>query len=50
VQLQQMITDEVLWIPLVAPTNLLVMSKDITGAPATFQYMFGPWAAYLGAP
>ena len=50
VELQQMITDQVLWIPLVAPTNLLVMSKDITGAPATFQYMFGPWAAYLGAP
>ena len=45
-----MITDENLWIPLVAPTNVLVMSKNITGAPTTFAFMFGPWAAYLGAP
>jgi peptide/nickel transport system substrate-binding protein len=50
VELQKMITDENLWIPLVAPTNVLVMSKNITGAPSTFAYMFGPWAAYLGAP
>jgi len=38
-----------LWVPIVAPTNVLVMSSEITGAPATFSYMFGPWAAYLGA-
>ncbi len=50
VELQKVITDENLWIPLVAPTNVLVMNKNITGAPSTFQYMFGPWAAYLGAP
>ena len=49
IELQAIITDEVLWVPIVAPTNVLVMSKDITGAPSTFQYMFGPWAAYLGA-
>jgi peptide/nickel transport system substrate-binding protein len=50
IELQKMIVDEVLWVPIVAPTNVLVMSKDITGAPSTFMYMFGPWAAYLGAP
>jgi peptide/nickel transport system substrate-binding protein len=50
VQLQQIVTDENLWIPIVANTQPLVMSKDLTGAPSTFQYMFGPWAAYLGAP
>jgi peptide/nickel transport system substrate-binding protein len=50
VELQKIITDEMLWVPLVAPTNVLVMNKSITGAPSTFQYMFGPWAAYLGAP
>ncbi len=50
VELQTLITDEMLWVPLVAPTNVLIMNKDITGAPSTFQYMFGPWAAYLGAP
>ncbi len=48
VQLQTMITDEMLWIPIVAPTTTLVMNAELTGAPATFQYMFGPWAAYLG--
>ena len=49
-ELQAIMVDEVLWIPLVAPSNVVVMSTDLTGAPATFQYMFGPWAAYLGAP
>jgi peptide/nickel transport system substrate-binding protein len=48
-ELQAIITDEVLWVPIVSPTNVLVLDKRLTGAPATFQYMFGPWAAYLGA-
>jgi peptide/nickel transport system substrate-binding protein len=50
VELQAMITEQVLWVPVVAPTTALVMNKELTGAPATFQYMFGPWAAYLGKP
>ncbi|HSN11071.1 MAG TPA: ABC transporter substrate-binding protein [Propionibacteriaceae bacterium] len=45
---QKIITDQQVWVPLVAPNNVLVMNKSITGAPATFQYMFGPWAVYLG--
>lgn len=45
---QKIITDELPWIPLVAPNNLLIMNKAVTGPPATFSYMFGPWAAYLG--
>jgi len=49
VELQQLIVDEQLWISVVAPTTVLIMSKDLTGAPSTFSYMFGPWAAYLGA-
>lgn len=49
VQLQAMITEQVLWVPIVAPTVALVMNKDVTGAPSTFEFMFGPWAAYLGA-
>ena len=49
VQLQSLIMDEMLWVPIVAPTNVLVLNKELTGAPATFSYMFGPWAAYLGA-
>jgi len=33
---------------LVAVNTVLVMNKNVTGAPATFVYMFGPWATYLG--
>ena len=46
---QKIITDQLPWIPLVAPNNVLVMNKAVTGPPATFSYMFGPWASYLGA-
>ena len=45
---QKIITDQQVWIPLVAGNNVLIMNKKVTGAPATFVYMFGPWAAYLG--
>lgn len=37
------------WIPMVNPSTTLVMNRKITGAPASFAYMGGPWAAYLGA-
>jgi peptide/nickel transport system substrate-binding protein len=37
------------WIPLAAPNTIVVMDKKITGAPSSFQYMAGPWAASLGA-
>ena len=37
------------WIPDVQPTNLLLLSKDLTGAVASFAYMFAPWANSLGA-
>lgn len=46
---QKIITEQLVWIPLVAPNNVLIMHKDVTGPPATFSYMFGPWASYLGA-
>lgn len=45
---QKVITDELVWIPLLVPNNVLVMNKGITGAPATFVYAYGPWPAYLG--
>jgi peptide/nickel transport system substrate-binding protein len=45
---QQIITDQLVWFPIVAANNVLIMNKKVTGAPATFVYMFGPWAAYLG--
>jgi peptide/nickel transport system substrate-binding protein len=36
------------WIPNVQPENLLIMSKNLTGATASFAYMFAPWANQLG--
>ncbi|HEX5190183.1 MAG TPA: ABC transporter substrate-binding protein [Streptosporangiaceae bacterium] len=36
------------WIPDVQPENLLIMSKGLTGATASFAYMFAPWANQLG--
>ena len=48
IKAQQIITDQLVWFPMVAPNNVVIMNKKVTGAPATFVYMFGPWAAYLG--
>ncbi|WP_030436808.1 ABC transporter substrate-binding protein [Actinoplanes subtropicus] len=45
---QKIITEQLVWIPLAAPNTVLVMNKAVTGAPATFQYMAGPWAVTLG--
>jgi peptide/nickel transport system substrate-binding protein len=36
------------WIPNVQPVNLLIMAKGLTGATASFAYMFAPWANSLG--
>lgn len=48
VEAQKIITEELPWIPLTAPNSVLLMNKSVTGPPATFQYMFGPWAVHLG--
>ena len=45
---QKIITDQLVWIPMVAPNTVLVMHDDVTGPPSTFSFMFGPWASYLG--
>ncbi len=37
------------WIPDVQPTNVLMLSSNLTGATASFSYMFAPWADSLGA-
>ncbi|HTW21314.1 MAG TPA: ABC transporter substrate-binding protein [Mycobacteriales bacterium] len=36
------------WIPDVQPTSILLMHKGLTGAVASFSYMFAPWANSLG--
>jgi peptide/nickel transport system substrate-binding protein len=48
VDAQKIITEQMVWIPTASPNSVLVLHKGITGAPATFSYMFGPWAVYLG--
>ncbi len=48
VDAQKIITEQMVWIPTASPNTVLVMHKGLTGAPATFSYMFGPWAVYLG--
>ncbi len=49
VDAQKIITEQMVWIPTASPNAVLVMHKGLTGPPATFSYMFGPWAVYLGA-
>jgi peptide/nickel transport system substrate-binding protein len=36
------------WIPDAQPTNVLLLSKNLTGAVASLAYMFAPWANQLG--
>ena len=36
------------WIPDVQPVNIMILSKNLTGATASFAYMFAPWANSLG--
>jgi peptide/nickel transport system substrate-binding protein len=37
------------WIPLADPDTVVIMDSRVTGAPSSFQYMGGPWAASIGA-
>lgn len=36
------------WIPDVQPTSLLILNRNLTGAVASFSYMYAPWANRLG--
>ena len=42
------INEQLPWIPNVQPSSVLVMNKDLSGATASFSYMFAPWANDLG--
>jgi peptide/nickel transport system substrate-binding protein len=37
------------WIPDVQPTNVLLLSRSLTGTVASLAYMFAPWADQLGS-
>ena len=48
-QAQALLQSDLPWIDIANPDTVLVTSSDLTGAPASFTYMFSPWAAGLGA-
>jgi peptide/nickel transport system substrate-binding protein len=48
-QAEALITKQVVWLPIVGVNTRLFMNNRITGAPATFVYLYYPWAAQLGA-
>jgi peptide/nickel transport system substrate-binding protein len=45
---EKLIVQQLPWIPDVQPTNVLLLSKGLTGAVASMAYMFAPWANRLG--
>jgi peptide/nickel transport system substrate-binding protein len=47
-QAEKLIVQQLPWIPDVQPTNVLLLSKGLTGAVASMAYMFAPWADRLG--
>ena len=48
IQVEQRVDELLPWIPTCEPTNVLVLNKKLTGAVASFAYMFAPWANQLG--
>jgi len=45
---EQLAAQQLPWIPNAQPTNVLFLSSNLTGAVASFSYMFAPWADQLG--
>jgi peptide/nickel transport system substrate-binding protein len=48
VQLEKLTVQRLPMIPSVQPVTLLLLNKSLTGAVASFAYMFSPWADSLG--
>jgi peptide/nickel transport system substrate-binding protein len=48
VQAEKLTLQELPWIPTAQPVTLLMLNKSLTGAVASFAYMFAPWADGLG--
>ncbi|WP_405151525.1 ABC transporter substrate-binding protein [Sphaerisporangium sp. NBC_01403] len=47
--LQAKVMEQTPWIPIAAPSVRLFLNKRVTGVPASFVYLYYPWAASLGA-
>ncbi|HYA50898.1 MAG TPA: ABC transporter substrate-binding protein [Streptosporangiaceae bacterium] len=48
VKAEKLTMQQLPWIPNVQPTSVLLLGKGLTGAVASFAYMFAPWADSLG--
>lgn len=48
-QIQDLAMNELPWIPIVDPSVRLFLNERVTGVPASFVYLYYPWAADLGA-
>ena len=48
VQLEKLTLRQLPMIPTAQPVTLLLLNKSLTGAVASFAYMFSPWADSLG--
>ncbi|MGJ8720398.1 MAG: ABC transporter substrate-binding protein [Salinibacterium amurskyense] len=48
-EVQEAAMEDLPWIPIVDPAVRLFMADGVTGAPASFVYLYYPWAADLGA-
>jgi peptide/nickel transport system substrate-binding protein len=49
VEAQAKLTEALVWIPIVQPNKVLVMSSELTGAVSSTSQLFAPWADQLGA-
>jgi len=45
VQAQKIVMQQLPWIPMSAPNTDMITQSNLTGAPASFSYMYAPWAA-----
>jgi peptide/nickel transport system substrate-binding protein len=48
VKAEDAIMEQLPWLPVVNPAVLLFMNDKVTGVPASFVYLYYPWAADLG--
>jgi peptide/nickel transport system substrate-binding protein len=49
VKAQEIVSDQLPWIPIAQANNTAYMNKRITGAPASNAYLYYPWGAEVGA-
>lgn len=48
IQVERRLNELLPWIPNVQPNSVLILNEGLTGAVASFAYMFAPWANTLG--